>query len=83
VRVEALAKATLTETRNAAADVAAMPAGAHPLMQQVAEAIEARAGALLSGLTDEVSGESLEAPAAKPQKPVSKPPRKNARARTT
>ncbi len=52
-RVEALAKATLVETRNAAADVAAMPAGAHPLMQQVTEAIEARARALLSGLTDD------------------------------
>ena len=34
-RVETLAKAALIETRNAAADVAAMPAGAHPLMQQV------------------------------------------------
>ena len=52
-RVETLAKATLIETRNAAADVAAMPAGAHPLMQQVTEAIEGRARALLSGLTED------------------------------
>ena len=80
-RVEALAKATLVEARNAAADVAAMPAGAHPLMQQATEAIEARARALLSGLTeDEQAGE---APPAKPQKPLSKPPRKGARAPST
>jgi len=52
-RVETMAKAALAETRKAAADVAAMPAGAHPLMQQVCEAIEDRARALLSGLEDE------------------------------
>jgi serine/threonine-protein kinase HipA len=57
-RVEALAKATLEETRNAAADVAAMPAGAHPLMQQVTAAVEGRARALLSGLTDEAPTEA-------------------------
>lgn len=56
-RVEALAKSTLTETRNATADVAAMPAGAHPLMQQVTEAIEGRARALLSGLADTEAAE--------------------------
>ena len=81
-RVEALAKATLSETRKAAADVAAMPAGPHPLMQQVAEAIEGRARALLSGLTNEASKEVPEPPAKAPR-PVSKPPRKRARARTT
>jgi serine/threonine-protein kinase HipA len=84
-RVEALAKATLVETRNAAAEVAAMPAGAHPLMQQVTEAIEARARALLSGLTeDEAAGaESVAEPPATTRKPVSKPQRKSTRARTT
>ncbi|MDP1908771.1 MAG: type II toxin-antitoxin system HipA family toxin [Hyphomicrobium sp.] len=83
-RVETLAKAALIETRNAAADVAAMPAGAHPLMQQVTEAIEGRARALLSGLTeDEPAGADKPAETAKARKPASKPPRKNARARTT
>ena len=79
-RVETLAKAALAEARNAAADVAAMPAGAHPLMQQVTEAIEARARALLSGLADEAPSETAKPEPAKPQKPVSKPPRKGARA---
>ncbi|MBC7830652.1 MAG: type II toxin-antitoxin system HipA family toxin [Hyphomicrobium sp.] len=82
-RVEALAKATLAETRNAAADVAAMPAGAHPLMQQVTEAIEARARALLSGLIDDAPDEKATAEPVKPQKRVSKPPRKGARVRST
>ena len=57
-RVEALAKDALAETRNAAADVAAMPAGPHPLMAQVTEAIEGRARALLSGLADETGAEA-------------------------
>jgi len=57
-RVEALAKGALAETRNAAADVAAMPAGPHPLMAQVTEAIEGRARALLSGLADETGAEA-------------------------
>jgi serine/threonine-protein kinase HipA len=60
-RVETLAKDVLNETRNAAADVAAMPAGAHPLMEQVCEAIETRARVLLSGLEED-------APAADPAK---------------
>ncbi len=81
-RVETLAKATLVETRKAAADVAAMPAGAHPLMQQVTEAIEARARALLSGLNEDAgAGEEPAVAPAKARKPVSKPPR--TRARTT
>ncbi len=61
-RVETLAKGVLAETRAAAAQVAAMPAGAHPLMEQAAEALEARARALLSGLEDEALATS---PAAK------------------
>jgi serine/threonine-protein kinase HipA len=83
-RVETLAKAALIETRHAAADVAAMPAGAHPLMQQVTEAIEGRARALLSGLTeDEPAGADKPAEPPRARKRGSKPPRRNARARTT
>lgn len=52
-RVEAMAKAVLQEVRPAAAEVAAMPAGAHPLMAQVCDALEKRARALLSGLEEE------------------------------
>ena len=79
-RVEALAKATLTETRNAAADVAAMPAGAHPLMQQVTEAIEGRARALLSGLTeDEPAG--ADKPAERRQGAASRSASRRARVR--
>lgn len=69
-RVEALAKGALAETRNAAADVAAMPAGGHPLMKQVSEAIEKRARALLSGLADDAGVED-DAPKGKP--PISTP----------
>jgi serine/threonine-protein kinase HipA len=68
-RVETMAKAVLAETRNAGADVAAMPAGAHPLMEQVCEALETRARALLSGLEDkEGSDEQPETPPKKPRK---------------
>ena len=77
-RVEALAKAALAETKNAAADVAAMPAGAHPLMTQVTESIEGRARALLSGLADDEAAAPEPAPAEQ-RKPVSKAPRKATR----
>ena len=63
-RVETLARAALTETRNAAAEVAAMPAGAHPLMEQVCEAIEGRARALLSGLEDDTPNEPAQSASA-------------------
>jgi serine/threonine-protein kinase HipA len=63
-RVEALAKGALVETRNAGADVAAMPAGGHPLIETVSTAIEKRARALLSGLADEL-GTEQEAPPVK------------------
>jgi serine/threonine-protein kinase HipA len=52
-RVETLAKEVLSETRNAAAEVAAMPAGGHPLLEQACDAIEGRARALLSGLEED------------------------------
>lgn len=68
-RVETLAKGVLKHTRNAAADVAAMPAGSHPLMEQACAAIEARAQAVLSGLDDETGAEKPEADGdAKPRK---------------
>lgn len=69
-RVEALAKAALAETKGAAADVGAMPAGAHPIMTQVTEAIEGRARALLAGLKEETAASPVRASgkAAKPRK---------------
>ncbi len=60
-----------------------MPAGAHPLMQQVTEAIEGRARALLSGLTEDEPAGAKPPETAKARKPVSKPPRKSARTRTS
>jgi serine/threonine-protein kinase HipA len=75
-RVEALAKGALVETRNAAADVAAMPAGPHPLMETVTSAIEKRARALLSGLADTEAADP-EPPNSEAKAPVSKPPRKS------
>jgi serine/threonine-protein kinase HipA len=70
-RVEALAKGALAEARNAAADVAAMPAGAHPLMAQVTQAIEGRARAILSGLDDHTAADD-----APPAAPAGGAPRK-------
>jgi serine/threonine-protein kinase HipA len=69
-RVEALARSALAETRNASAEVAAMPAGGHPLMTQVSEAIEKRARAILSGLSDDAGADAEAAPAK--MKPVAK-----------
>lgn len=72
-RVDALARAVLAETRGAAAEVAAMPAGSHVLMDAFVGAIEGRARAILAGLAD-TSGsdaaDSDETPA-----PPSKPAR--------
>jgi serine/threonine-protein kinase HipA len=73
-RVEALAKGALAEAKNAAADVAAMPAGAHPLMAQVTQAIEGRARAILSGLDDHTAADD-----APPAAPISGAPRKRAK----
>jgi serine/threonine-protein kinase HipA len=76
-RVETLAKAALTETSKAAADVAAMPAGPHPLMETVTGAIEARARALLLGLTDTAGSDEDEAesPAKKSARKAKRPAR--------
>jgi serine/threonine-protein kinase HipA len=74
-RVEALAKGALVETRKAAAEVAAMPAGGHPLMETVTASIEKRARALLSGLSDEAGAEP---DASEQRKPGAKPSRGSA-----
>jgi serine/threonine-protein kinase HipA len=83
-RVETLAKAALAETRNAASDVAAMPAGGHPLLTQVTEAIDGRVRTLLAGLADD-AGADDEAPteAPKPRKPAGPPLRKRGRVART
>jgi serine/threonine-protein kinase HipA len=52
-RVEELASAVLREVRGAAAEVDAMPAGTHVLMPAFVEAIEARARAIISGLSED------------------------------
>ncbi|MEZ5910128.1 MAG: type II toxin-antitoxin system HipA family toxin [Hyphomicrobiaceae bacterium] len=82
-RVKALALATLAEARSAAEEVAAMPAGPHPLLPKVVEAIEARARALLIGLDDtetaaaEAEGAAAEAsPQAEPQASPAPPKRR-------
>lgn len=86
-RVEALAKGALAETKNAAADVAAMPAGLHPLMTQVVEAIEGRARALLSGLADETGTEAVPretaAPLPAPRKRRTSTPKRTRKASAT
>lgn len=64
VQNEALCLA-LAETRPAGAALAAMPAGSHPLMRQVSDAIEKRARALLSGLADDDGAEPEPPPKAK------------------
>lgn len=70
-RVEVLAKGALAEARKAGDDVAAMPAGGHPLIETVAGAIEKRARALLSGLSDDAGAEP-DAPPAKTKPAASK-----------
>jgi serine/threonine-protein kinase HipA len=49
-RVGALAKSAITEVETAEAEVAAMPAGNHPILVQARQAVERRARALLAQL---------------------------------
>jgi serine/threonine-protein kinase HipA len=49
-RVGALAKSALAEAETAAAEVAAMPAGTHAILDQTRSAVERRANALLASL---------------------------------
>ena len=52
-RVEELANAVSRQVKAAEAEVDAMPAGTHALMPAFVEAIEARARAILSGLSED------------------------------
>jgi serine/threonine-protein kinase HipA len=51
-RVETLANLVTSNVRSAAAEVEAMPAGPHVMTTQFCEALETRAHAILSGLTE-------------------------------
>jgi len=51
-RIGMLCRQALAEARAAAAEVVAMPAGDHPLMERFVEAIEGRARGLLAGLDE-------------------------------
>jgi serine/threonine-protein kinase HipA len=65
-RVETLALLVRDKLRPAAAEVEAMPAGPHAMMEPFCEAIDQRVRAVLSGLAD-VSGSSQEGRLAKPK----------------
>jgi serine/threonine-protein kinase HipA len=62
-RVRALAQSAIAETGAAAAEVAAMPAGPHPILEQVQASIERRAHTLLAQLDeakeDVAAGEAM------------------------
>jgi serine/threonine-protein kinase HipA len=63
-RVGALANSALAEAETAAAEVAAMPAGTHPILDQTRSAVERRANALLAALHelgDEPVAEAVDA----------------------
>ncbi len=51
-RVGALARSTIAEAETAATEVAAMPAGAHDILDQARQAVERRARVLLAQLQD-------------------------------
>ncbi len=61
VRVETLAKAVLANAGTTANEVAALPAGDHPLMPKFVEALETRARAILSGLADDGPADEADA----------------------
>jgi serine/threonine-protein kinase HipA len=65
-RVESLAKVVLAKASAAAKEVAALPAGDHPLMPKIVEALEDRARAILSGLADDSSSDEAAAVPAAP-----------------
>ena len=63
-RVGTLAKSALAEAEAAAAEVAAMPAGTHEILDQTRSAVERRANALLAALQefgDEPVAEAVDA----------------------
>jgi hypothetical protein len=51
-RVGALAKSAIAEAGAAQSEVATMPAGGHPMLEQTRQAVERRARALLAQLQD-------------------------------
>jgi serine/threonine-protein kinase HipA len=63
-RVGVLAKSALAEAMPAAAEVAAMPAGSHPILAQAREAIERRSLALLAHLREAGEGAAVKGGAA-------------------
>ena len=52
-RIDAFAKSAIAEAELAASEVAAMPAGDHPILHQTQQAVEQRARRLLSQLHEE------------------------------
>ena len=66
VYYEARAALVRDKVRRAAADVEAMPAGPHAMMEPFCDAVEQRVRAVLSGLAD-VSGSSLQGRRGKPE----------------
>ncbi len=75
-RVEELAGAVLRETKPAAAEVDAMSAGTHVLMPAFVEAIETRARAIISGLSEDADKPKSPAPSRQTREPVPRKPRK-------
>jgi serine/threonine-protein kinase HipA len=66
-RVRALAQAALSEAESAAAEVGAMPAGSHPVLQAARAAVERRARRILAQLAERSApGEGEAAHAAAP-----------------
>jgi serine/threonine-protein kinase HipA len=63
-RVGVLAKSALAEAAPAAVEVAAMPAGPHPILAQAREAVEQRARALLAQLREAGEGTAVKGEAA-------------------
>jgi serine/threonine-protein kinase HipA len=66
-RVEMLATLVRDKVRSAAAEVEAMPAGPHSMLEPFCEALEQRVTAVLNGIAD-VSGSSLERRQAAPRR---------------
>lgn len=82
-RVDELANAVMREARGAAVEVNAMPAGTHTLMPRFVEAIEQRARAIISGLSeDSPTEERVLISVPEPSKPARRPARKKVKAAT-
>jgi serine/threonine-protein kinase HipA len=75
-RVETLAKAVLANAGPVAKEIAALPAGDHPLMPKFVDAIETRARAILAGLADDAATDDVQEVPAKPRRSKSAKPKK-------